>query len=152
MAMKKLFLLRHAHSTNSIPDFKRELNDIGINKCQELAVILAPYSNNIDYILSSSSIRTSQTICNSLPNREVHYSDDCYNASSEELLMKLQGLDPKYNFIILVAHNPGISELASLFSEDIVSFSPGNLALFDCSIDSWHELGLRNTKLLEFWP
>ena len=150
--MKKLFLLRHAHAENSVPDFNRKLNEIGISKCKDLSVVLAPYSDHIDYILSSSSARTSQTIKNSLPNNIIHFDYDCYNASLEYLLMKLQGIDSKYNFILLVGHNPNISELASLFLREIMILKPGGLALFNCNIDFWYELGLTNTKLVKFWP
>ncbi len=150
--MKKLFLLRHAHAENSVPDFNRKLNEVGISKCKELSIILAPYSDHIDYILSSSSVRTSQTISNSLPNNIVYFDYDCYNANLEHLLTKLQGIDSKYNFILLVGHNPNISELASLFLREIMIFNPGGLALFDCNIDFWYELELKNTKLVKFWP
>jgi phosphohistidine phosphatase SixA len=150
--MKKLFFLRHANAANSVPDFNRKLNEVGINKCKELATILAPYSDHIDYILSSSSTRTSQTISISLPNNIVHFDYDCYNASLEQLLVKLKEIDSKYNFTLLVGHNPHISELTSLFSGKIITLSPGGLALFDCNIDFWYELGLSNIKLIKFWP
>jgi len=149
--MKKLFLLRHAHSINSLPDFNRELSVVGIEKCKDISVILSSYADNINYILSSSSVRTSQTIEYSLPDKKVNYSDDCYNATAEELLLKLQEISNKYDFILLVSHNPAISELVSILSGEALSFSPGSLALFDCDIEFWDELGFLNTKLIKFW-
>ncbi len=150
--MKQLFLLRHAHATSSAPDFDRVLNKEGILKCEQLKLILEPLSEEIDLILCSSSVRTSQTIRNSLPSNPVHYSRDFYNCSSESLLNKLQEANPKHNSILLVGHNPAITMLASSLANEPLDFNPGSLALYNCNIKGWNELDSETTKLISFWP
>lgn len=149
--MKKLFLLRHAHSTQSLPDFDRVLNMEGIIKAQTLSKILAPYSNDLDLVLCSSSMRTRQTIINALPDHPIHYSIDYYNSSVEQLMKQLQAIDDRHTNILLVSHNSAISELASLLCSDDIIFAPGGLALLDANIKSWRQLIDSTCELTSFW-
>ena len=149
--MKHLFLLRHAHSTSNVPDFDRVLNEEGVAKCQKVAVVLEPFSKDIDLVLCSSSVRTSQTIRNVLPDNPVHYSKEFYNSSALLLLDHLREVSSKHNDILLVTHNNAISDLASLLSDRKLKFTPGGLALYDCDIESWSQLDSQNTELMSFW-
>ncbi|MEK6734305.1 MAG: histidine phosphatase family protein [Pseudomonadota bacterium] len=142
--MKNLFLLRHGHSDNSAQgDFERILNEEGIRKCKIVGEILQNYE--IDKIYSSDSVRTKQTVESVLPflkeEIEVVYLSSLYRCSGEELFEFIQEYSEKN--ILLVNHNPAISELAILIngSNDEIDkgFSPGSLALF------------QNNKLVSFW-
>ena len=149
--MKYLFLLRHAHASNSTPDFDRVLTNQGLDKCKQVAKILEGYIEKIDLILCSSSVRTSQTVHNVLANNPVNYSKKYYNVDSKKLLQYLQEVDSIYETIMLVNHNPAISMLASELSGEMLELSPGSLVLFECDIDSWVELESNEVKLLSFW-
>lgn len=149
--MKYLFLLRHAQATNSTPDFDRVLTDQGIEKCKKVAKILEDYAEKIDFILCSSSARTSQTIRSVLPANPVHYSKNYYNSSPEKLLEYLQETDKNHQTIMLVNHNPSISLLASDLAGDIIELLPGSLVLLECDIDSWEDLASHKAKLVSFW-
>jgi phosphohistidine phosphatase len=150
--MKHLFLLRHAHSdNNSLDDFDRTLSQNGIDKCQSVGKILADY--NIDIIYSSDSIRTKQTVENITSNLKIMpkiiYLHELYKSSATKLEQFVLDISPEHNNILLVNHNPAISEFAMYLSKTSMSselyeeinkgFSPASLALF---IDN---------KLASFW-
>ena len=161
--MKNLFLLRHAHSdNNNFIDFERNLSEEGFNKCQDLAKILQDYK--IDLIISSSAIRTMQTvetILLELKQTSVEYKRDLYNASESKLLKFLNNIENEYNNVLLVNHNPAISKLAmnlaypsihsDFYPEIQLGFSPGSLALYQCNIESWADFAASNSKLISFW-
>lgn len=161
--MKNIFLLRHAHSDpNSDNDFDRPLNDKGLAKCQIISTNIKPYFSKIDLIISSPAFRTKQTIENvaTLLKQDVNkisYKTELYSASVNQLLQTITNLDNKHQTILMVSHNPAISQLAmfldkkNLSSRIIQGFSPGSLALFESSIESWSNLNFEYTELKEFW-
>ena len=124
--MKKLFLLRHAHAeVNHGDDLKRPLTDEGILKCQAIESVLEPCVKEIDLILSSNSVRTKQTIDNSLINlkdKQVILDNALYHASEEKLLEYLSNIEYQVSFspksVLLVNHNPSISHLATFLAQE----------------------------------
>lgn len=169
--MKRLFLLRHAEAANdSAIDSERKLTDAGILKCQEISANLRNYIADIDLILSSNSVRTRETIENTLENLDIkkpklYYTSDLYNCLESDLLQYLQYFEQRLgmvaNNIILVNHNPAISHLTNFLSQNSINspyypevvkgFSPGSLALFKANIKSWNELDSHNILLENFW-
>jgi phosphohistidine phosphatase len=169
--MKKLFLLRHAQAVNSINrDIDRVLSDEGILKCQDISLNLEPYTQDIDLVLSSSAIRTKQTIENVVTilgysNINTYYTKELYNISADDLFQYLCNVE--YNLsmsvgnIILVNHNPTISNLGSFLAHNSIEsptyleilkgFSPGSLALYHANIESWDRLDQSNIILKDFW-
>jgi phosphohistidine phosphatase len=148
--MKNLFLLRHAHSENSIlNDFDRPISEEGIDKCKLVGRILSAYQ--IDKIYSSDALRTKETVEEILPflqqKPHIEYIHNLYNCSSEKLEFFLEGSEQEN--ILLVNHNPAISQLgislakdsihSSFYHEMINGFSPASLALF------------QSKKLISFW-
>jgi phosphohistidine phosphatase len=71
-----------------------------------------------DVVLCSSSRRTVDTLDGiriALPERaSVELADELYLADANTLLMRLHGLNDKDRCAMLVGHNPGIEDLASL--------------------------------------
>lgn len=150
--MKNLFLLRHAHSeNNNINDFERILSQDGINKCKSVGEIIA--NQNIDAIFSSDSIRTKQTVENITPYikgiPKVNYLHDLYRISAIKLEQFIEDLSHEYDNLLLVGHNPAISDLAinlcktsinsSIYEEITKGFSPASLLL------------IRDNQLTSFW-
>jgi phosphohistidine phosphatase len=164
--MKNIFLLRHANAENSTSDdFKRNLSEEGISKCQNIANALKEYIQDIDLILCSSSLRTHQTIKNILLNldltKDVSYEDELYEISLNSLFQKLTSISPKNRNILIISHNPVISEMGRFLAKNSISspyslealqgFSPGSLALYEANIDLWNELDPSNITLKKFW-
>lgn len=163
--------MRHAQAVNSLDnDITRVLSDEGILKCHDVSIVLKPYMQDIDLVLSSSAVRTKQTIENIISilgynNIHTYYTDELYNISEDDLFNYLCNLE--YNLsmsidnIILVNHNPTISDLASFLAQNSIDdpcyleilkgFSPGSLALYQADIKSWSELNQGNIILKNFW-
>lgn len=150
--MKKIFLLRHAHSPlNHSSDFDRPLSQEGIDKCKSVAKILRGFE--LDIIFSSSALRTRQTVENILTSLnkpiKVEYLDFLYKANAHQFLEFIEEKENLYNNILFVGHNPVVSELPSLIDTDLTNsnfffeiqkgFFPASLAEFT------------NKKLTSFW-
>ena len=53
-----------------------------------------------------------------------------------------------YSDVLLVAHNPGVSNLVSSLTGGFgVGFSPGTFALLEISTDSWSEVNYSNVSV-----
>ncbi|MCT4635662.1 MAG: histidine phosphatase family protein [Rickettsiales bacterium] len=164
--MKNIFLLRHAHAAiSNTDDFNRNLSNKGVLKCQDIANTLKKYIQDIDLILCSSSLRTRQTIETTLLNlnliKTIQYENELYNASLNSFFQRIISITPKNKNILIISHNPTISEAGKFLAKDSSSsphylevlqgFSPGSLALYETNIASWKTLDPSNISLKEFW-
>lgn len=122
--MKTLILIRHAKSSWNAPnssDFDRVLNARGLSDApmmgERLAQRLANKQQTLDILLSSSACRADQTarlLATSLAMDEaaIDWHRALYLASPRTMLRLIHSLPDTVNTMALVAHNPGISELA----------------------------------------
>lgn len=146
--MANLFILRHAHSANNaLNDFDRTITEEGINKCSQVGAIINNY--DIDIIFSSDALRTKETVENITKHSkkipQIKYLHSLYNATAKELLEFIEQEEQVYDNILLVGHNPSISQLALLIDKEMIEediqrgFSPASLAMY------------RDKKLISFW-
>jgi phosphohistidine phosphatase len=98
-----------------------------------------------DLILSSCSLRAQKTADGLAEMTEyegrIHYLSELYRVMPETMLNVLALQDDQHDSIMLIGHNPELSELADRLSEDHIGKVPalGIVALtFD--IDSWDTL------------
>ena len=124
--MKNIFLLRHSHAVNSNnDDFERSLSETGIKKCASIANTLKEYIQNVDLILSSPSLRTKQTIENTLSylniTKEIQYDQELYTASVNSLFQTIRSLNDANKNILIISHNPAISELGVFLTKNSTS-------------------------------
>ena len=122
--MKKLILLRHAKSSwkdASLDDFDRPLNRRGKKDAPIMAHKLAMRKIKIDLIISSPANRTNETakiFANILEcESEIIFNDKLYEASYKEILKVINLIDDKYQNVLLVCHNPGITNLVNYISD-----------------------------------
>src|SRR5919201_3672630 len=116
--MKTLHLLRHAKSSHKdgIEDRERPLNRRGREAARSLAEHLPAVLGSVDLVLCSSALRTRQTLDLALaqlaPRPRIAIEDELYLASREKLIRRMRRLDERDANIIVVAHNPGLHDLA----------------------------------------
>ena len=137
--MKTLILLRHSKSEELNlykSDFERNLSEQGLLDIQKVKKYYYSKYPFPDLILSSSANRTKQTsehffdFIDDVPN--IVYLDELYHASASEILDIIIRYAEKYNFIAVVGHNMGLSELANLLSKKGCSELPTTgYALFE---------------------
>ena len=125
-----IYLLRHAESPMSslIDDHSRPLSDTGKEDASTLAKYICDNKICFDLTLCSTSDRTKETLTiikdRSVDSfQEINYLDELYNASKDKILEVISRRTNQS--ILVVGHNPGISELISDFAGlDESSFPP----------------------------
>lgn len=119
--MKTLILLRHAKSSWDFPDLSdhdRPLNNRGKKDAPLMTEVLKKKNIAIDLIISSTSKRTMETakvFANTL-NLKIIEDRNLYLASEPEIIRMAKEIDDCYDSVILVGHNPGMTNLINLVS------------------------------------
>jgi len=147
--MKTLFLVRHAKSSRDDPtlaDRDRPLNDRGFRDAPKMGARLAKHDVKPDVVLSSPALRaltTAQLVARKLGYnpKDIVVDDRIYASSARALLEVIHGLDDKLACVMLVGHNPELSELANRLASDISDMATCAVAEFRFDIKSWTKVG-----------
>ena len=152
--MKNLFLLRHCEAYNfeeNKSDYEKQLNENG-RKCARLLKNWFEKNNIVlDYILTSSANRTLTTanIIFSDYENKIYQKKELYLCDYKDILKELKILDNNFNSVIIVGHEPSISEslkfLISYCRPDLEyvtkSFYPtGGLSVINFNITNWNKI------------
>lgn len=131
-------LVRHAHAQwplYSGRDFDRPLTPRGEEDARATAQAIRAAGPVPTLILSSPARRTRQTAdilaqVLGLPGEQLLFVDALYNGRTATLESELRRVSRRGTATVLVAHNPGISDLARKMSGDPQrpDFSPGGWA------------------------
>ena len=151
--VRSLYLLRHAKSSWDDPtlaDRDRPLAPRGRKATRLICRYLAENAIHPELILCSPSTRTRQTLegiesaLGKSPRLEVE--PGLYGASADELLRRLQRVPDGIGSVMVIAHNPGLEELATMLARtgDALAalhekFPTGALATLVVS-DEWRDL------------
>ncbi len=155
--MKTLYLLRHAKSSwdfEDLSDHDRPLNKRGRHDAPLMGRELASHEISPDLIISSSAVRALTTA--SLVAKELEYDTEnivineaIYGAGKEELLTIIRQTPDTIYSLLLVGHNPEITELANLLSpEHIANMSTAAVVGIRFSCESWSEITQENAALV----
>ena len=117
-ATRRLILLRHAKSDwPDVPDRDRPLAKRGRRDAPRIGRWLHEHGYQPDVVVVSAATRTRQTWDLVAPelggSPAVHFEPRAYAASALTLLYLAQELPDRYRTALLIAHNPGLSELAT---------------------------------------
>ena len=166
--MKRLFLLRHAKAVPADPeldDHGRALTVKGMHDAAAMARYLRKNNFTPDLMLVSSSARTRQTA--ELVLREIEakvdYRDQLYLAEPGKILSLVQAAPQSVAGLMVVGHNPGLEELATLLAREPVrrkerqrrdvleeKFPTAALAVLDFDVEKWREIKPGEGKLADF--
>ena len=152
--VKRLWLLRHAKSSwddLSLPDSDRPLAPRGRRAAELMAAHLAAADVRPRVVLCSSSLRTRQTLAAILPALgdalEIRIERALYGAGAAQLLERLRGLPNTASSAMLIAHNPGIQDLALALAAGGPAlaglrekFPTGGLATLELDVERWRDL------------
>ncbi|MGH8240834.1 MAG: SixA phosphatase family protein [Steroidobacteraceae bacterium] len=129
--MKRLTLVRHANADwkdVSVADFDRPLNKRGFSEAEAIAKSLVEAALVPDLMLASTARRAQQTAeilgrrMDLLP-RHMKSAEHLYLARPDDILTLVRATGPRIQHLIIVGHNPGISELAKLLGPVNVSIT-----------------------------
>lgn len=157
--MKKLILIRHAKSdwhAEAATDFDRPLNKRGKKNAPAMGQRLAEHGCIPDLLLSSPAQRareTAEAVAKqlNLAKADISYDRSIYEATLETLIELVRKLDNELENVILIGHNPGISELGEWFTDDAPEWLPtcGLLAL-ELTIDAWNDVAASCAYLVAY--
>lgn len=146
--MMRLTLVRHAQADNPLPDqqdWDRPLTRRGLMDGTEMARRVKDLHLTSPLILSSPAMRTRQTaelFAKTLSKSPPRLIEDLYLASAKQLLISLKQQDDSTLHLLVVGHNPGISELADQLSEHrrIDGMPTASVVSMELSITTWQAL------------
>ena len=156
--MKILYLLRHANAAPATPpamsDFDRTLSGLGVRQARLVGRYMQENRLLPDFVHASEAIRTTQTariimsgIFGSATEQVASSFDkEIYNAPEEKLLAAIQATGNDRRSLMLVAHNPGVADLAFTLGK-VNHYEPGTLSIFRAKCNSWAEFSVKTAKL-----
>jgi phosphohistidine phosphatase len=147
---KTLLLVRHSKAENRnniVNDIERPLSDEGIADSKKMGNLLLNSGIKPEMVLASSATRnihTAQIFSGILkiPEKDVIVSGNLYYSSAKTILDHIYGLPDAINCVMVVAHNPGISDLARELSSGRVTFMVNTqILIMEYDIDHWYQFG-----------
>ena len=124
MAERRLYLLRHAKSSwkeQGLADHDRPLAGRGRRATKTIRRYLKQQGIDPALVLCSTATRARQTLEGiepALGRGTVRVERELYGAGSVELLARLQDVSPRVQSVMVIAHNPGLQDLALWLARD----------------------------------
>ena len=130
--MKTLTLFRHAKSSwkdASLQDRERPLNGRGQRDAPLMAERIKKAGIRPSLILSSPAVRawtTAKSIAHEIgyPAEFLQQEDRLYHASIRRLLQIIADQDTGFNSLMIVGHNPGLTDFANHLMPDLTDNIP----------------------------
>ena len=141
--MKTLYIVRHAKTNKPGNDLLRELIPIGIERTKKLGKYLCSNNCKVDILFSSDAIRARQTakiIAENInyPIKKIIAKESLYSASQEQYFNIILEQDNTVNSLMIIGHNPEITNVAQFFVPDFISYmQTGACFCFDFKTDQW---------------
>lgn len=150
--MPTLYVLRHAKSDQhlGLPDHERPLNDRGRRQAPEVGRWLSTQSR-LDLAVVSTAARTRETwqlVSSELAAPpSVTFDAAVYDASLDDLLDVVRELPDDASTVVLVGHNPGVSELVAELTGEPVEMPTAALAVVELA-GTWSGVGAGSGTLV----
>ena len=157
--MKTLTIFRHAKSSWDDPelsDHDRPLNKRGERDTPMMADRLGAKGIRPSLILSSSAVRASKTARTlakqiAYPIEFLQREPDLYHASADKLLEIIAGQDEGFNSMMVVGHNPGLTDLANEFIPGLTSNTPtAGFVSIKIDTDNWNLKTRKSAELITY--
>ena len=157
--MKTLYLLRHAKFSWDNPDlkdFERPLADRGINDLPVMAERFKAKNGRVGCIICSPAVRTKTTAkmfakLIGFPSDEVGSNPELYFAGSNMLLKAASLLDDECDAVMLVGHNPAITDFVNdIANGNIDNIPTCGLVQLSLPIGAWSEIEFSSAELVDF--
>ena len=143
--MKKITLLRHGDSLfqdSSVNDWSRPLSPEGEKECHDVAKFIKDCHPLPSKIISSNARRTIETVKillekNKWDSEILNVDRELYLASANLLTEKIQSQPESINDLIIVGHNPGLSELSSSLLKQSIYLTTSGCVSLNINMDLW---------------
>lgn len=158
--MKRLTLFRHAKSSwndPGLPDNERPLSSRGERDAPAMTARLAARGERPDLILTSHALRataTARVIAAGLgcADEAVRIERRLYLAPLETLLHVLREQDDADQHVLVVGHNPGLTDTANRLLPTLVcdNLPTSAVVAIAVDVDRWVDLGPTACRLLYY--
>ena len=156
--MKKIILIRHAKSDWNnylLPDYDRPLAERGLRDATQMAASLKKRGIQIDLICSSTAQRAKQTTLLSAgvlgySESKIHWEKSLYHASASHLLHFIQSQSDQVQTLVLIGHNPGLTELIVRLGVNLDNLPTAGQFAFSVLSKEWKDLSAATCKF-EWW-
>ncbi|MEI6821709.1 MAG: histidine phosphatase family protein [Bacteroidota bacterium] len=147
--MKTVYLMRHAKSTWEFPELKdeeRPLIEKGIRRTKKIIRFLNIKNVKPDIIISSHAVRAQETaklMAEGLdcPLNEIVIDEKVYESNIENLFNIVYGIPNDKNTLIMIGHNPTITNFANYFLTEYVDYMPTSAVVcVEFDTDKWNEI------------
>ncbi len=146
--MRRLILYRHAKSNwsdDNLPDHDRPLAPRGERDAPVMADRIAARETGDALILSSTARRAAATAAElaTSTGNEIEFRSDLYLATPGSILAIVSDRRSHAETVIVVAHNPGLTDLANRLVPDLklLNLPTAGVVAVRFEIDSWAGLG-----------
>lgn len=155
--MRTLLLMRHAKSSwreAKTPDHDRPLNARGERAAPYMGRLLRDRGIGFDRLLTSSAVRALETAkavaFETRFDGPLDITSRLYLAEPDAYLDALEDFAPSARRVLVVGHNPGLSELVHRLTGFSEELSTAAIAHLEFPIDEWRELrGARTFELAD---
>jgi phosphohistidine phosphatase len=144
--VKKLYILRHAEPDRSegYSDFDCPLSKHGVVDAKHLTARLKIENIPVDKVVASAAKRTAETaqlLADGLGCKDVVCTKKLYSANLEKIAEVVRGVDGRINSLLIVGHNPGVTEFVDNFSDKLLNdwMMPCELVVLKISDWTWHD-------------
>ncbi len=156
--MKTLFITRHAKSSWEHPvssDLERPIIENGIRKTKKIIKFLLQKKINIDYIMCSHATRAIETahlLSDGLnyPKSNIDINPNIYKSDEEGLLNEVLALPNTKNNVIIIGHNPALTQFANNFLHPKIDFLPTSaMVSISFETETWETI-MSSTQKVNF--
>lgn len=159
MMGKELFFIRHSLSPEAFrgqSDKDRDLSDGGSVRAMQLANYLKSSGLEADALLSSDANRaraTAELLAEKVlhSKQEIIYHEDLYESSVRLMLALINQLDPSWQRVMIVGHNPILPYTVEYLSGTIVEeLEPAGMLRLKTSADNWAEISGNSMEVVAY--
>jgi len=143
---KTLILMRHAKSSwsHQVDDHDRPLNERGLRDAPRMADRLQSVGAVPDLVLTSTALRarvTAELVCEAMSEeKEPASRADLYLPRTEDIVEAVACIDVDASCVMVVAHNPGITEAVFSLTRSEERMPTAAAAIIDLDINCWSDL------------
>ena len=163
--MRRLLILRHSKAAPSAghDDYERSLTESGRDDARRVGEWIAMHGLIPDLVIYSSAERTRQTAeiaAAAWPEPVTSRAENAlYEATRHFILMLARGAPESAGAVMIVGHNPGMSDIANqlvgggMESDRLrmaAKFPTSALAVLDFPIERWTDVSPRSGRLAAF--
>jgi phosphohistidine phosphatase len=149
--MKKVILVRHGQAEDlqlGKTDFDRRLTDVGKLEVVRVGRQLFDEKLSPKSLITSHAIRavaTAKIIALSLEFLEskIEINKGLYSGTYSDYLLSIQETDDEQDTILIVGHNPVISQTVNYLTATQHIFPTAGIVVINFDVESWKDISIR---------